>query len=159
MTPPYVIDVLLALQAFHVAFLALHDWVPLGPLNDIAAQRGFKPLQVRLAGTLISTAPFLFGFVASLSHWRGFPHWLVIYLLVAYAFLFTGEIESWWATYFFGYRAARAGVYSDLYSKTHGFLPPRHGIVPNTLHVILHSATLLTLLLLIAALIGALGRT
>jgi hypothetical protein len=77
--------------------------------------------------------------------------------LVAYGFLFVGEIESWWATYFFGYRAARAGIYRELYGKTHAFLPARHGIVPNTLHVILHSATLLTLVLVIVMVVGAPG--
>jgi hypothetical protein len=152
---PPVIDTLIVLQAFHVGFLALHDWVPLPPLNDIAAQRRFKPWQVRLAGTLINTVPFLFGFAVSLSHLNAIPHWLMIYLLAAYGFLFVGEIESWWATYFFGYRATtRAGIYSDLYGKTHAFLPPRHGIVPNTLHVILHSATLVTLTLTIALFAG-----
>jgi hypothetical protein len=32
--------VLLALQAFQVLFLWLHDWIPLGRLNDVAAVRG-----------------------------------------------------------------------------------------------------------------------
>lgn len=30
---------LLALQALQVAFLWLHDWIPLGRLNDVAAAR------------------------------------------------------------------------------------------------------------------------
>jgi hypothetical protein len=30
-------DALLALQLFHVLFLSLHDWVPLGNLNDVRA--------------------------------------------------------------------------------------------------------------------------
>ena len=32
-------DALFLLQLFQVAFLLLHDWIPLGRLNDIAAVR------------------------------------------------------------------------------------------------------------------------
>jgi hypothetical protein len=31
--------VLLALQVFQVLFLLVHDWIPLGRLNDVAAVR------------------------------------------------------------------------------------------------------------------------
>jgi hypothetical protein len=30
-----MLNALLILQIFHVLFLALHDWVPLGNLNDL----------------------------------------------------------------------------------------------------------------------------
>lgn len=33
------IEVLIWLQVFHVLFLALHDWIPRGPLNDVKAVR------------------------------------------------------------------------------------------------------------------------
>ena len=36
---PATVDALLALQLFHVLFLSLHDWVPLGNLNDLKAVR------------------------------------------------------------------------------------------------------------------------
>jgi hypothetical protein len=35
-----------------------------------------------------------------------------------------------------------------MFGRTHTFLPVRHGIAPNTLHVLLHLATLATLILL-----------
>jgi len=35
-----------------------------------------------------------------------------------------------------------------MFAATHAFLPERNGIRPNTLHVILHLATLATLLVL-----------
>ena len=35
-----------------------------------------------------------------------------------------------------------------MFGRTHAFLPERIGIRPNTLHVILHAATLTTLILL-----------
>ena len=144
------IYLLLALQAFQVFILIFHDWIPLGRLNDVAAVmrvHGFKRV---LIGTLINAIPFSFGLAASIYYWgQPLPHWLWIYLIIAYGILFAGEIESWWLTYFFGYReAARAESYRTMFGNTHAFLPVRHGIAPNTLHVILHSATLLTLILL-----------
>ena len=39
----------------------------------------------------------------------------------------------------------RAARYRALFGGTHAFLPGRNGIVPNTLHVALHAATLATL--------------
>jgi hypothetical protein len=72
------------------------------------------------------------------------------YLIVAYGILFIGEIESWWATYLFGYKASRAESYRAMFGSTHVFLPIRYGIVPKSLHVVLHSTTLATLVLLAA---------
>ena len=34
--------VLIALQCFQILFLALHDWVPLGRLNNVAAAKSEK---------------------------------------------------------------------------------------------------------------------
>src|ERR1700687_1860693 len=39
----YLEELLLPLQALQAAFLWLHDWIPLGRLNDIAAMRGREP--------------------------------------------------------------------------------------------------------------------
>jgi hypothetical protein len=90
--------VLLALQAFHVLFLLLHDWIPLGSLNNVAAVRAANPAGKLLIGTLISTSFFLFGFAASVIHRSGpYPHWLIWYLLISYLFLFVGELEAWWS--------------------------------------------------------------
>jgi hypothetical protein len=44
----------------------------------------------------------------------------------------------------------RAARYQAMFGGTHAFLPVHNGIRPNTLHVILHSATL-TILFVIAA--------
>ena len=33
--PPPLTDLLLALQLFVVLFIALHDWISLGPFNDV----------------------------------------------------------------------------------------------------------------------------
>jgi hypothetical protein len=41
--PPIPMGALFALQCFHVIFLALHDWVPLGTLNDVKVVRAANP--------------------------------------------------------------------------------------------------------------------
>jgi len=127
----------LVLQCFHVAFLALHDWIPLGPLNDVEAVRAENSTAKLLRVTLVSTLPFAFGLAASfyyLGHERGYPGWLLIYLGISYGLLFLGKLQAWWIAYFF--RAEpRASRYQAMCCKTHAFLPEQNGIRPNTLHV------------------------
>ncbi len=142
-------NALLLLQIFHVLFLALHDWVPLGKLNDVKAVRVANPGERLLAGTIISTIPFAFGLAASFFYAnKRFPSWLYIYLWVSYTFLFVGELEAWWIPYLFGAKPERASRYQAMFGGTHSFLPARHGILPNTLHAILHSATVALLAVL-----------
>jgi hypothetical protein len=142
--------VLLALQAFHVLFLLLHDWIPLGSLNNVAAVRAANPAGKLLIGTLISTSFFLFGFAASVIHRSGpYPHWLIWYLLISYLFLFVGELEAWWIPYFGSPQPERAARYEVMFANTHSFLPARNAIPINTLHVILHSTTVATLIVIL----------
>jgi hypothetical protein len=71
-------DVMLTLQGFHVLFLALHDWIPLGTLNDVRAVRVANPGPKMVAATLISLSPFAIGFAASVIHiGRAYPAWLL----------------------------------------------------------------------------------
>ena len=71
-----MLNALLVLQIFHVLFLALHDWVPLGKLNDVKAVRVANPGEKLLAGTIISTIPFAFGLAASFFYAdKSFPRW------------------------------------------------------------------------------------
>ena len=140
---------LLALQAFHVLFLALHDWVPLGRFSNLRAVREANPGGKVLMASVISTIPYAFALAASLYYWnKKFPGWLHIYLWVSYTFLFVGELEAWWFPYFFGWKAERAARYKTMFGGTYSFLPERHGIVPNTLHVILHVSTVALLTVL-----------
>jgi hypothetical protein len=140
---------LLVLQAFHVLFLALHDWVPLGRLSNVAAVREANPGGKVLMASVISTTPYAFALAASLHYWdKRFPGWLMIYLWVSYTFLFIGELEAWWFPYFFGWKAERAERYQAMFGGTYSFLPQRYGIAPNTLHVILHLSTVALLAVL-----------
>jgi hypothetical protein len=140
---------LLALQAFHVLFLSLHDWIPLGSLNNLTAVRAANSIGKLLLATAISTSFFLFGFVVSLLHRSGpFPHWLLWYLLISYLFLFYGELQAWWIPYFGKPQPERAARYELMFANTHAFLPARNGIPLNTLHILLHAVTLATLIVI-----------
>lgn len=143
---------LFALQSFHLLFLLLHDWLPLGRLNDIAALRAVQSRDTLLRVTAIQAAPYALGLLFSAQHLVTlYPGWLRIYLIVAYGLLFLGELQAWWVPYLLWPQPQRAERYRAMFGNTHSFLPQRNGITPNTLHVVLHSATLATLVLLFAA--------
>lgn len=148
---PITITALFMLQCFHVLFLALHDWIPLGTLNDVKAVRAANPIGKLVAGTLISLLPFVFGLAASVFYFgRSYPAWLLVWLGVSYSLLFVGELKAWWIPYLFLPEPALAARYQTMFRDTHAFLPARNGITPNTLHVTLHLATLMTLVALCA---------
>ena len=45
----------IALQVFMLAFLLLHDWIPLGPFNDVAGVRSQNTLRQLIVATLINS--------------------------------------------------------------------------------------------------------
>jgi hypothetical protein len=151
---------LLCLQIFQVAILLLHDWIPLPPLNDLAAvRREHSQLAIAVA-TFIGTLFPAIGLVFSLIHWKsGWPQWLYIYLLASYGFLFLGELQAWWIPYLFWPQPKKAASYRVMFGNTSAFLPTRNGIRINTLHFALHAATLAMVLLLTSQfVIGLNGR-
>ena len=149
------LPILLSLQAFQVTILLLHDWIPLGLLNDIHAMRRGRTVASLALGTALSSIFPVAGFSLSLLYLNpGWPHWLEIYLLAAYGFLFVGELEAWWIPYLFSRQPRRAAEYEAMYGKTWAFLPPRNGIRINTLHVLLHSATFATVSILVLVVIS-----
>jgi hypothetical protein len=140
---------LLALQLFQVLFLVVHDWVPLGPLNDVRAVQAADPAAKLVLVTALSAAPFVVGLAASLGHIRGpYPLWLTAWLWLIYAGLFLGQLRAWWLPYLLRPEPARAARYRAMFARTHAFLPERNGMRPNTLHFMLHAASLATLVLL-----------
>jgi hypothetical protein len=140
-----------ALQGFQLAFLLLHDWVPLGRLNDVSAvRRTTTPLQ-RVVGLLVPGIPVLIAFILSLKFFgSAYPGWMTWWLRATYGFLLLGELEAWWIPYAFGTSAERVARYQAMFGQTHSFLPPRHGIVVNTLHIVLHASTVATVIILVA---------
>ena len=150
---PVTVGALFALQILHVMFLALHDWIPLGKLNDTKAVRATISVRKLFVATLISTAPFAFGLAASAVYLgRPYPEWLLLWIGISYAMLFVGELQAWWIPYFFRAQPERAARYQAMFGGTHAFLPVHNGIRPNTLHVILHAGTLAILVVLVVML-------
>jgi hypothetical protein len=146
---PIAMGALFALQCFHVLFLALHDWIPLGTFNDVKAVREANPGRKLVAATLISLTPFAIGLAASVGYFGGaYPAWLFWWLWISYGLLFVGELTGWWIPYLFHFQRERAARYQAMFGATHTFQPERNGIRPNTLHVILHIVTLTTLVVL-----------
>jgi hypothetical protein len=118
------LDLLITLQALQVVILWLHDWAPLGPLNDVSRVQAEDTRARLIRVTLIQSTPFTLGLVFTILYRETqHPSWTWTWLWVSYLALFGG---------------------------THAVLPVRNGIVPNTLHCVLHAATAMTLLTLVA---------
>jgi hypothetical protein len=146
--PPLVVA-LIALQVYVVAFIALHDWVPLGDLNDVAAVQAADPRGKLVAVTVLSTLPFLVGLCGTVAYAGArFPGWLRWDLWLTYGAAVYGAARAWWIPYLFIDEPARALRYQGMFGRTHAFLPARRGIRPNTLHVSLHVAVIAIILLL-----------
>jgi hypothetical protein len=144
-----VIDALLALQLFVVFFIGLHDWIPLGPLNDVKAVRTAVSAGKLFISTVLSTLPFAIGFAASVYYARtGFPHWLLWLLWISYGLAIYGMLRTWWIPYLLIDEPARADRYQAMFGRTHTFLPVRNGIRPDTLHIALHIVPLAVIILL-----------
>jgi hypothetical protein len=141
--------ILLGLQAFQVVFLWIHDWVPLGRLNDVAAVRSQDTPRRLAIVTLVQSVPFTVGLIFSFRYYGyPYPHWLNMWLWISYGALFVGQLRAWWIPYLLKPEPERAERYRKMFGNTHAFLPQHHGMVPNTAHILLHLATALTLLVL-----------
>jgi hypothetical protein len=100
--------------------------------------------------TLIQSVPWTIGLCFSLLHFRRpYPDWLYDWLVISYGLLFIGQIRAWWIPYLFRPEPERAARYQIMFGKTHSFLPPCNGMVPNTAHILLHLATAATLIVLL----------
>ena len=145
-----VVLALIGLQIYVVAFLALHDWIQLGGLNDIRAVQAADSRSHLIWVTVYSTAPFAFGLFACAAYANTrLPGWLNGYLLIAYGALGLGALRAWWGPYLLWNEPERATRYRAMFGRTRAFLPERNGIKPNTLHVSLHLAVAATIVLLL----------
>jgi hypothetical protein len=146
---PIAQDALLALECFVVLFVALHNWIPLGGLNNVRGVRVEFPTGKLLVTTLINFTPFAFGLAATAYYLgRPFPGWLFWWLAISYGLAIYGSLKAWWIPYVFRRDPALVARYQVMYGSTHAFLPERNGIRPNTLHVIFDVATVAILLVL-----------
>lgn len=144
-----MLGLLISLQAAHVLFLWLHDWVRLGRLNDIAALRRVDTMRRITVTTVLQSLPFTLGLFFSIAYSaNGFPGWLWQWLWVSYGALFVGELRAWWWPYMVKLEPDGAARYRELFGGTRAFLPQCNGMVPNTLHCMLHVVTAATLVVL-----------
>ncbi|MFD2043493.1 hypothetical protein ACFSTA_03785 [Ornithinibacillus salinisoli] len=132
-------------------FLLLHDWVPLGTLNDVEAVKADKSTNELLLTTLIGVTQILLLMGIVLFYFgRKHPLWIKLWLIIHPACIFAGAIMDWWLPYLFGIGAEeRVERYSQMFGDTHAFLPVMHGIVPNTLHTIFHMSLFFCIILMI----------
>lgn len=146
---PALEAIFLALQGFILAFLLLHDWIPLGRLNNLAAIRTADSLSHRVFVTLLGGIPTALGLFWSVQFYgQRYPHWLEMYFWIAYGFLVVGFLRAWYVPYLLWPDPARAARYQTIFAGTHSFLPRRNGIAPDTLHVMLHAAIVAMLCIL-----------
>lgn len=140
---------LLLFQAIQVLFLWLHDSVPLGRLNDAPAVHAADSRSRLVAVTLIQSVPYTLGLLFSVRYFgQPWPGWVRNWLWISYGLMLLGQLRAWWVPYLMRPEPERAARYRAMFGSTHAFLPVRNGMVPNTAHVLLHSATAATLILL-----------
>jgi hypothetical protein len=143
--------ILLVLQALQVVFLWIHDWIPLGRLNDVVAVRSQDTLGRLVTVTFIQSLPWTIGlYFSALYFQRSYPPWLHSWLWISYVVLLVGQIRAWWVPYLIRADPQRAARYRIMFGNTHSFLPVRNGLVPNTAHIMLHACTVATLVVLFA---------
>jgi len=142
--------VFLALQACVVAFLLLHDFIPLGRLNNLAAIRSQDSLSHQIFVTLLPGVPSALGLYFCARHiGQPYPHGLSMLLWLTYGTFLIGILQAWWIPYLLVPNPERAARYRIIFRDTHTFLPERNGLAPDTLHTVFHIVVLLTVLLLL----------
>jgi hypothetical protein len=140
----------IACQLFVVVFIAFHDWIPLGKLNNLAGIRSVDSLGKRVLVTLLSTLPFAIGLAGSIYYASTpFPGWLRWFLWISYGIGFYGLLRAWYIPYLLIPDPERAARYRERFDQTHAFLPMRNGIRPDTLHVSFHVVLLVLIALLV----------
>jgi hypothetical protein len=143
------IHAFIACQLFVVLFIALHDWIPMGKLNNLAGIRAADTLGKRIFVTALSTLPFLLALLGSMFYAKmGFPMWLMWLLWISYGVGLYGMLRAWWVPYLLVKDPVRTARYQVRFAQTHGFLPVRNGIRPDTLHVCFHAVFVTTCVLL-----------
>ena len=144
-----LVTAFLGCQLFVVLFIALHDWLPLGRLNNLAGIRAVDTTRHLVVVTVLSTLPFAIGLAASVYYARtGFPMWVMVWLWISYGTGAYGMLRAWWIPYLLIRDPERAARYQQRFANTHAFLPARNGIRPDTLHVCFHVVLVVLIILL-----------
>ena len=134
--------VFLSLQTIVVLFLGLHDWIPLGRLNNLKAIRHEDSLLRSVFVTLLPVVPAAIGLFYGVRYFgQIYPDWLEMLLWITYGVLLVGLLKAWWIPYLVRPDPERAARYQIIFANTHSFLPQRNGMAPDTLHTLFHLAT------------------
>jgi hypothetical protein len=138
---------LLALQGFVVLFVALHNWIPLGTLNNVRGVRMAFPTGKLFLTTLLNFTPFAIGLAATAFYFgKRQPGWVFWWLWITYGLACYGSLKAWWVPYLFRHDPALVARYRTMYAGTHSFLPEHNGIRPDTLHVLFDLVTVAILI-------------
>ena len=141
---------LLVLQSFVVLFVSLHNWVPLGALNNVKGIRMAFPTGKLLRTTAINFTPFAIGLAATAFYFgRPSPGWVFWWLWITYGLACYGSFKAWWKPYLIRPDPALIARYQTMYAGTHSFLPKHNGIRPDTLHVLFDLVTIAILINLV----------
>jgi hypothetical protein len=141
------LKIFISLQLFILLILLLHDWVSFGPFNDVAAVHKVHTIKSIILQTCLNFIPYFIAFILTVLY-KQEKLWSRLYVVIAFTFLFIGELWAWWIPYFSGgANEEQINKYDIMFGNTHAFLPEMNGITPNTLHFILHSCTLIIALM------------
>lgn len=133
-----------------LVFMLIHDWVPLGSLNDIEAVKVENTADELIKKTVINAGSILIVIIITLLFvGKRYPRWARAWLIIHLLAIMIGAAMAWWVPYFYGASDELITQYQVMFGNTHMFLPERNGITPNTIHVVFHSILLLTWLLAI----------
>jgi hypothetical protein len=144
-----MIPAFIACQTFVVLFIALHDWIPLGSLNNVKGVRAADPVGKLAVSTLVSVLPFAVALAGTVRYAAlPFPMWLSWLLWLSYGFALYGVLRTWYVPYLLVSEPDRARRYRLMHADTITFLPERNGLAPNALHVVFHAVLLATVALM-----------
>jgi hypothetical protein len=139
----------LALQSAVVLFLLMHDWIPLGTLNNLRAIRREDSILRSIFVTLLPAIPAALGLFYSAKHFgQTYPDWLEMLLWITYGVFVLGLLRAWWIPYLVKADPERAARYQIIFAGTHRFLPERNGMAPDTLHTVFHGFAVATVVVL-----------
>lgn len=136
---------------FIFLFMIVHDFIPLGPFNDVEAILNDRPLKELIFVTIVNAGQILLIIIGVLFFiGKKYPIIIKLWLIIHQSCIFIGALIAWWIPYIFGIGAEqRVERYQEMFGNTHSFLPIMNGIVPNTIYTIFHFTLLFCIILTI----------
>ena len=131
-----------------LAWLALTDWAPMFPLNDLS------PGNVR---TRLLAAAVNYPFPLAVAAGIALDHtWSLVAALVVCLLIMVGHVRSWWLPYFGVSSADQRELYRRDFTRTLKILPAEgHDVVIDVQHMVVGTLSLLMLGTTLAATLAA----